>query len=113
MRKLIYIAGPMTGLPLWNKPAFHEAECRLIIQGHEVVNPANIFDHTDRAWEFYMKAALRAMLICDGVYMLEGWKTSRGAGIEEGLARLLKMPITYQTTATTTTEKESPNEQNT
>ena len=36
----IYIAGPMTGLPDSNYPAFHAAEARLQALGHEPHNPA-------------------------------------------------------------------------
>lgn len=38
----IYISGPMTGLPDFNFPAFHDAAARLRERGHEVANPAEI-----------------------------------------------------------------------
>ena len=36
----IYIAGPMSGLPDFNYPAFNQAEQRLLALGYEVENPA-------------------------------------------------------------------------
>ena len=33
---------------------------------------------------------------CDQIYMLEGWKASRGANIEHDLALNLSMPRTYE-----------------
>ena len=42
MKKRIYIAGPMTGKPDLNRPAFVAAEKRLTAQGHFVINPHRI-----------------------------------------------------------------------
>lgn len=38
--KRIYIAGPMSGLPEFNYPAFNRAAAVLRAQGHHVENPA-------------------------------------------------------------------------
>ena len=37
---IVYIAGPMTGLPDLNYPAFNAAEEALTAAGHAVLNPA-------------------------------------------------------------------------
>jgi Domain of unknown function (DUF4406) len=82
----IYIAGPMTGHPEWNFPAFTRAAHTLRALGYEVASPHELFTHTDRPWAFYMKAALITMLTCDAIFMLDGWENSRGASIEQQLA---------------------------
>lgn len=94
--KTIYIAGPMSGLPELNFPAFHEAAADLRAQGHEVVSPAELYSHTDRDWGFYMRAAIKAMMDCDEIFMLRGWANSKGAKIEWGLAQELEMEVQYQ-----------------
>ncbi|MCY1527250.1 hypothetical protein D9M68_623110 [compost metagenome] len=38
--KRIYLAGPMTGLPEFNYPAFHAEAARLRALGYQVENPA-------------------------------------------------------------------------
>ena len=40
----LYVAGPMTGLPDHNYPAFAEAAARLRAVGYEVESPANSSD---------------------------------------------------------------------
>lgn len=40
----VYIAGPMTGLPEYNFPAFHAAAKAWRDAGWEVLNPAEAFD---------------------------------------------------------------------
>lgn len=90
--RLLYIAGPMTGLPQFNYPAFHAAAVKLQAAGFEVLNPADNRLEADAKWEDYMRVALGQLLRADGVALLPGWEVSRGARIEYGLARDLNVP---------------------
>jgi len=92
--KRIYIAGPMTGLPDHNFPAFHTAADRLRQAGWDVVNPAENFGgRTDLPREDYLRADVGLLVSCDAVAMLGGWEDSRGAKLEYLLARELGMPV--------------------
>lgn len=92
--KRIYIAGPMTGHPEHNFPAFHAAARRLHEAGWEVVNPADNFGgRTDLPRSSYLRADLVLLLQCDAVAMLPGWETSPGAKLEYLLARQLQLPV--------------------
>ena len=114
----IYLAGPMTGLPDHNIPAFDAAAKRLREQGHFVINPADlsaqfgtpediaylfkilygIEGKGDGVWEYHnqqaklaqsiMDADLAAVRSCDAIYLLRGWEMSRGAKKE--LAEAIK-----------------------
>ena len=92
-KKRIYLAGPMTGLPDFNRPAFHAAAKDLRDQGHEVVNPAELCDKhgTSHSWEWYMRQGLKALADCDAIVMLPGWEGSRGARIEHWTAMAVGM----------------------
>jgi len=92
--KRIYIAGPMTGLPECNFPAFHAAADRLRQAGWEVVSPAENFGgRTDLPRETYLRKDVTLLAGCDAVAMLPGWEDSRGAKLEYLLARELGMPV--------------------
>jgi hypothetical protein len=90
----IYIAGPMTGYPELNFPAFHAAADRFRRAGWEVANPAENFGgRTDLARESYLRADLTLLARCDAIAMLPGWQSSRGAQMEYLLARALGMAV--------------------
>lgn len=91
----IYIAGPMTGLPEYNYPAFN-AEARVWrCRGFEVENPAEGPDLP--SWAAYMRRALRQLLTCDAICLLPGWTTSKGATVEWLVASVLGLQLVYHT----------------
>lgn len=86
----VYISGPMTGLPDYNYPAFNACAEHLRALGHEPINPARPGeDGWD--WVAFMRRALCDLSEADGIYMLPGWLNSRGACIEERIARDLDL----------------------
>lgn len=87
----VYIAGPMTGLPEFNYPAFHAADKALTAAGHETLNPAN--NPECDSWLGYMRAGLTQLAQADGVAYLPGWQSSRGALIEVDLAGQLGFDV--------------------
>ena len=92
----IYIAGPMTGLPDYNFPAFHEAACYLRNSGHDPLNPATSFDgRQDLEYEFYIREASRMVAAADCILMLPGWHKSKGANMELHMALVIGMPTFY------------------
>lgn len=89
----LYIAGPMTGLPDLNYPAFHARAAELRAQGQEVLNPAENPVPACGTWRGYMRMAIAQLVTCDGIDLLPGWQHSRGAGIEYRLAHGLDLHV--------------------
>lgn len=85
----IYIAGPMSGLPEYNYPAFHAAASELAALGHEVLNPAT--NPEQSSWEGYMRAAIAQVIQADAIAYLPGSYESRGARLELEIAGELGM----------------------
>ena len=81
-----YIAGPMTGLPASNYPAFHAAAAALRGQGWEIENPADNPEPPCGSWLGYMRMSLVQIARCDGLVMLPGWENSQGARTEFRIA---------------------------
>jgi hypothetical protein len=107
----VYIAGPMSGIPDHNKPAFIEAEIqvRSMLQGEdkEIFNPINheaslmvqegLVRDTQEAYRMCM--AIDCDWICKHathLYMLKGWENSKGAMAEWTLAKCLGLTIWYE-----------------
>lgn len=96
----LYIAGPMSGVPQHNYPAFDEAANALRAAGYLVVNPARDNGVPEgQPWEAYMRADIPLLCECDGVAYLMGAATprqmqlSRGLRLERAIAEALHMPI--------------------
>ena len=106
----LYLAGPMSGLPDFNFPAFDAAAAQLREAGHHVFNPADEdrnsgFDGMGMSGDpveaaakgFNLRETLKADLswICDhaeGIALLPGWEKSNGARAEVALSRVLNIP---------------------
>jgi CTP:molybdopterin cytidylyltransferase MocA len=89
----LYIAGPMTGYAELNFPAFHAEAARLRAFGFEIVNPAEIDVGPNPDWLAAMRADIRELVTCDGIALLPGWEQSRGASVENTLARGLGLRV--------------------
>ena len=94
----VYLSGPMTGLPDFNRAAFNLREEAFKAKGINVLNPARISEKagTQRAYEWYLKRALRLMLEADVLYVFGDVSQSRGVDVELRLARELKMPVVFE-----------------
>jgi len=119
----LYIAGPMTGIPAFNFPAFlAEAEAIRAIETHEeiglieVVCPAELDNPEDReramasldggvihyesgkTWGDFLARDIK--LLTDGgfdaVVVLPNWHTSRGARLETFVAYLNGVQVVYR-----------------
>lgn len=90
----IYIAGPMTGLPEFNRPAFNRVAKELADGGIVPLNPAILPDGLNQPE--YMDICLAMLRCADGIMLLDGWKESAGARAEKALAEKLGVGIFFQ-----------------
>lgn len=101
-RATVYLAGKMTGLPLYGFPIFDAARDDLTAKGFKVISPADIdrevgFDPSVGTLDdFDLPAAIRrdvdAILGCDAVVLLPGHESSKGATAERCVAKWAGIP---------------------
>ena len=109
----VYVAGPMSGIPQFNYPAFLEAAARLREHGLEVLCPAemdtpemqeaalasktgNISDLADtgETWGDVLAKDVKLVSdVVDEVCLLPGWVDSRGARLEAFVALSVQKPV--------------------
>jgi hypothetical protein len=111
----VYVAGPMTGIPKFNYPAFIEMAERLRRKGYDVVSPAELDDPADRAaalasvdghmlqysagtgktWGDFLARDVKLLADdgIEGIVVLDGWESSRGARLETFVGHLCGMKI--------------------
>ncbi|MCW2902433.1 MAG: 50, gp50 [Streptosporangiaceae bacterium] len=87
----LYIAGPMSGFPDYNYPAFERAEGLLQSKGYQTLNPAN--NPACDTWDDYMRAAIAQVIQADGIAVLPAWQMSAGAALEVHIAHALRVPV--------------------
>lgn len=107
--KSIYIAGPMSGYPEFNFPAFFEAQKNFEDHGWTVFNPAAKDAETEvqqdasfatgdakalmaSGWDFksVFMWDVDKVINCDAIFMLKGWEMSPGACAEHAVAVVMR-----------------------
>ena len=107
MKRKIYLSGPMTGIePREYRRRFREAEASLRKHGYGSINPCRVgpcrFPWLYRLMNAMLGKRLTYAVIlaydlillmtrADGIAMLPGWQASRGAQIENYVARHFPM----------------------
>lgn len=90
--KLIYISGPISGIPDYNKQPFELAKNILVDAGFKVVSPLDcIPEKANPLYVDHIKADIIGMLQCEAIAFLPGWLDSPGSKTELTIAKSLNM----------------------
>lgn len=89
----LYVCGPMSGYPEFNRAAFAEAATSLRSEGYTVHNPSEWDEPDEWTWADCLKRDLALISTdVDGIAVLPNAELSRGALLELHVARELGMP---------------------
>jgi hypothetical protein len=95
-RNPTYLSGPMSGIEANNFPLFSSVCKGLRERGYNIVSPHELTSPVEEpSWTDYMRRDLIAMMDCDAIIMMDGWKDSKGASLEHKLATELGYRIMY------------------
>jgi hypothetical protein len=88
----VFLSGPISDRPKY-KEEFAVALCevRRRFQNAKIWNPAEMPD--DRNYQWYMRQRVNALFESSMIYMLPGWRESRGARAEHALAESLRIEV--------------------
>ena len=100
MKKKIYISGPITGMErhVYLKN-FDDAELKLRAMGYKVINPTKLLPsrflwiYKIIGYKLTLLYDIWHLLNCDGIYMIDGWKWSKGARLERAIAQLFNIEL--------------------
>ncbi len=89
-----YLAGPMSGIKDYNKPAFKRITKALRRQGFNILSPVETDNKVpkDSKWADYLRKDLLLLAKCEGIILMPGWEDSRGARLEQSIVFALGLP---------------------
>lgn len=93
--RVIYLSGPISGIPDKNHPLFMSVATQLRAAGNRVYNPRE-FCWTEGAFPKRKAFAEYCAFICNEattIVLLPGWQKSKGATTERGLAENCSLEI--------------------
>jgi hypothetical protein len=116
--KTLYVAGPMTGYPQFNFPAFDAAALDLRERGFTIISPAELDDPATRktalasldgspssgvsngeTWGDFLARDVKLIADgVDGIAVISGWQNSRGARLETFVSFLCGKPVVHYPT---------------
>lgn len=94
----IYISGRITGVSNYEeKFAAAEREIKNGIDPNAIIfNPTKLKLEGEPSWSDYMKCDICLLVDCDTIFMMKGWRRSKGARLEHHIAKKLGFTIIYE-----------------
>lgn len=93
----VYISGRIKDYRAFRAHFRQASHVLRVRHGFEIVNPCDLVpDAEDPSYEDFMLTDLRELLLCDAIYMLEGWERSVGARCEHQVAAMCGLEIMYE-----------------
>jgi hypothetical protein len=92
---VVYLSGPMTGMPELNIPAFNAEKAFCEQCGFKVLSPPDVAGKLSDSpnWSMLMKISIKSLCTADRVQTLVGWDNSPGAIVEVFVAKIIGLEV--------------------
>jgi len=91
----LYLSGKMNGdTDFKDKFECAERQCIMMDNWSEIINPAKLVRLP--TWKESLKRDLKILNYCNAIFMIKGWKDSKGATLEHWYAKRRGLLIIYE-----------------
>lgn len=90
-----YISGQISNNSDY-KADFERGEMWLRLHGYEAVNPTKCCECEFFSYADFFKTDLALLQVCDGIFVLDNWRNSRGAQTEIMVAKCLGLKVKFE-----------------
>lgn len=93
----VYISLPISGHDIEQvKKRAEEVKQRIQNDRVEVITPFDVCDEKDRPYSYYMGRDIEALIECDGIYVCNGWHSSKGCQAEVHVAVVYDKKMVFE-----------------
>lgn len=98
MKKIkVYISLPISGHDIEQvKKRADEVKQRIENDRVEAITPFDVCDEKGRPYSYYMGRDIEALIECDGIYVCNGWHSSKGCQAEVHVAVVYDKKMVFE-----------------
>ena len=93
----VYISLPISGHDIEQvKRRAEEVKQRIENDNVEAITPFDVCDEKDRPYSYYMGRDIEALIECDGIYVCNGWHSSKDCQAEVHVAVVFDKKMVFE-----------------
>jgi len=93
----VYISLPISGHDIEQvKKRAEEVKQRIQNDSVEAITPFDVCNEKDRPYSYYMGRDIEALIECEGIYVCNGWHSSKGCQAEVHVAVVYDKKMVFE-----------------
>lgn len=96
-KRKVYISIPISGHDIEDvKKRAEEVKKRISSSSIEAITPFDVCDEEGKPYSYYMGKDIEALIGCDGIYVCDGWHSSKGCQAEVHVAVVYDKKMVFE-----------------